>query len=82
MATLTRPRGRIRAAMFEVDLDFRALYKNGLRVPLQDKAFLVLAIPLGRSGEVVTREELPSSRWQADSFGAFEDACFRIGVGS
>jgi eukaryotic-like serine/threonine-protein kinase len=64
----------VRFATFEVDLQQGELRKNGLKVRLQDQPFLVLAILLKRSGEVVTREELRDSVWPQDTFVDFDHA--------
>ena len=47
-----------RFGLFEADLEQRTLTKAGLRVRLQDQPFQVLALLLGRPGEIVTREEI------------------------
>ena len=44
--------------VFEADLETGELYRDGLRVPLQQQPFRVLAILLTKPGELVTREEL------------------------
>ncbi|UCF35514.1 MAG: PD40 domain-containing protein [Acidobacteriota bacterium] len=53
----------IRFGVFEADLMERALYRNGLRVKLQDQPFEVLVALLERPGETVTREELYRRIW-------------------
>lgn len=73
MTTTTNSCRRIRAGLFEIDLDGREIYKEGRRVPLQDQPFRVLEVLLERPGKVVTREELQARLWQADSFGALDE---------
>jgi DNA-binding winged helix-turn-helix (wHTH) protein len=63
---------RLRFGVFEVDLRTRELRKHGVKVRLQEQPFQVLAMLLERSGEVVTREELRSRLWSADTFVDFD----------
>jgi DNA-binding winged helix-turn-helix (wHTH) protein len=62
----------IRFGVFEVNLQTGELRQRGQKVRLQEQPFRVLAVPLQRPGEVVTREELPSKLWPADTFVAFD----------
>ena len=55
--------GRLRFAVFEVDLRAGELTKRGLRIRLQEQPFQVLAMLLERPGELVTREELRKQLW-------------------
>src|SRR3989454_7864768 len=57
---------------FEVDWEAGEVRKHGIRLKLQEQPFQVLALLLRRSGKVVTREELRSQLWSADSFVEFE----------
>jgi DNA-binding winged helix-turn-helix (wHTH) protein/Flp pilus assembly protein TadD len=64
----THDSGRIRArvvrfGVFQVDLQGRDLYKNGLRLKLQQKPFQLLEVLLDRPGELVTRKELSDRLW-------------------
>jgi len=63
----------VRFGVFEADLHNRELRKQGLRLKLQDQPFNVLAILLQRPGQVVTREELRSAIWAADTFVDFDN---------
>jgi TolB-like protein/DNA-binding winged helix-turn-helix (wHTH) protein/Tfp pilus assembly protein PilF len=63
---------RLRFGAFDVDLRAGELRKQGLRVRLQEQPFQVLAMLLERPGEVVTREELRSRLWSADTFVDFD----------
>jgi len=65
-------RGPLRFGVFELDLEAGQLRKRGLRVRLQEQPFQVLAMLLGRKGEVVTREELQRKLWPADTFVDFD----------
>ena len=57
------PSGRLRFGVFEVDLRAGELTKRGLRIRLQEQPFQVLAMLLGKPGELVTREELREKIW-------------------
>jgi TolB-like protein/DNA-binding winged helix-turn-helix (wHTH) protein/Flp pilus assembly protein TadD len=59
-------------ADFEVDLRAGQLRKEGVRIRLQEQPFRVLTILLEFSQEVVTREELRSRLWPADTFVDFD----------
>ena len=57
---------------FLATLQSRELFKNGRRIRIQDKPFLVLQALLERPGEVVEREELRQRLWPDDEFGEFD----------
>lgn len=54
---------RIRFAEFEADLKSRELFRNGLKVPLQEKPCLILAALLQFPDQLITREELAARAW-------------------
>ena len=62
----------IRFSTFEVNLHSGELRRRGQKVKLQEQPFQVLAALLERPGEVVTREELRSKLWPADTFVDFD----------
>jgi len=62
----------VRFGPYEADLATGELRRDGSKVPLQDKPFQMLALLLRRPGELVTREELRSELWPADTFVDFE----------
>jgi TolB-like protein/DNA-binding winged helix-turn-helix (wHTH) protein len=64
---------RLRFDSFQVDLRSGELWKNGIRLRLQDQPFQVLRLLLDRHGEIVTREELKRALWPADTFVDFDD---------
>jgi eukaryotic-like serine/threonine-protein kinase len=64
---------RVRAGLFEIDLDSGEVHKSGRKVPLQEQPFRVLAMLLERPGEVITREELQARLWPADTFVGFDE---------
>ena len=63
----------VRFSDFEVDLLAGELRQNGIKVKLQNQPFQILAMLLERPGEVVTREELQSRLWPADTFVDFDN---------
>src|SRR2546425_1898811 len=62
----------IRFGTFEADLRAGELRRNGIKIRLQEQPFQVLAMLLERPGEIVTREELRSRLWPADTFVDFD----------
>src|SRR6266481_8411215 len=62
----------IQFGVFEVDQRAGELRRNGARVKLQEQPFQVLALLLERPGEVITREELQTRLWPADTFVDFD----------
>src|SRR6266478_1825285 len=74
MPVQTRSPGILRFGVFEVDERSGELRKQGVRIKLQEQPFHVLAVLLQRPGEVVTREELRSQNWPADTFVDFDNS--------
>jgi TolB-like protein/DNA-binding winged helix-turn-helix (wHTH) protein/Tfp pilus assembly protein PilF len=72
MGSSVVPARILRFSVFEVDLAACELRKHGLRIKLAEQPFQVLALLLEKPGEVVTREELHSRLWQADTFVDFD----------
>jgi Tol biopolymer transport system component/DNA-binding winged helix-turn-helix (wHTH) protein len=62
----------IRFGAYDADLRAQELRKNGSRIKLQPKPFHILAILLESDGGAITREELQSKLWPADTFVDFE----------
>jgi TolB-like protein/Tfp pilus assembly protein PilF len=62
----------IRFGTFEVDLRAGELRKQGVKIKLQEQPFQILAMLLANPGQVVTREELRSKLWPADTFVDFD----------
>ena len=62
----------IRFGTFEADLRAGELRRNGIKIRLQEQPFQVLAMLLEHPGEIVTREELHSRLWPADTFVDFD----------
>jgi len=61
-----------RFGAFEINLQSGELRKNGMRLRLSGQPFQVLAVLVERPGEMVTREELQSKLWPADTFVDFD----------
>jgi TolB-like protein/Tfp pilus assembly protein PilF len=65
-------RGAICFGAFELDLRAGELRKQGVKIKLQEQPFQILAMLLEQPGQVVTREELRSKLWPADTFVDFD----------
>ena len=63
----------IRFGVFEVNVDHGELRKQGRIIKLQAQPFQILAMLLGRPGEIVTREEL-QTLWCSGTFVEFDGA--------
>jgi len=62
----------VRFGTFELDLQTGELRHGGQKVRLQEQPFQVLAALLEHPGKIVTREELHSKLWPADTFVDFD----------
>src|SRR5215472_12441996 len=62
----------IRFDVFAVDVRAGELRRNGAKLKLQEQPFQVLCALLEHPGELVTREELRSRLWPADTFVDFD----------
>ena len=62
----------LRFDVFAVDVRAGELRRNGTRLKLQEQPFQVLCALLEHPGELVTREELRSRLWAADTFVDFD----------
>ena len=72
-ATPPSSAGKIaRFGVFEANLSLGELRKSGARIRLQEQPFQLLALLLERPGEVVTREELRTRLWNAETFVDFD----------
>jgi len=76
MALEVQSTGILRFGVFEVDLRSGELRKQGVRIKLQDQPFQVLRLLLQHAGELVTREELRSQIWPADTFVDFDNSLY------
>src|SRR5204863_5823412 len=61
-----------RFGAFEINLQSGELRKNGIRLRLSGQPFQVLSVLVEHPGEVVTREQLHSRLWPADTFVDFD----------
>lgn len=64
---------RISAGLFEVDLTTHEVLRQGRRVPLQEQPYRVLTLLLEHPGQIVTREEIQSRLWSADTYVSFDE---------
>jgi Tol biopolymer transport system component/DNA-binding winged helix-turn-helix (wHTH) protein len=62
----------IHFSIFELDLRAGELRRNGSKIRLQEQPYQVLLSLLEHPGEVVSREELRSKLWPADTFVDFD----------
>ena len=62
----------VRFGTFEANLSLGELRKNGAKIRIQEQPFQVLAVLLERPGEVVTREDLRTRLWNAETFVDFD----------
>ena len=62
----------LRFDVFELDVRAGELRKRGVKLRLQGQPLHVLAMLLKRAGDLVTREELRSEIWPADTFVDFD----------
>lgn len=62
----------IRFGVFQLDLQAGQLLKHGRIVRLKPQPFRLLQLLVSRAGEVVTRDEIRESLWEADTFVDFE----------
>ena len=66
------PGALIRFGLFEFDSLTGELRKKGIKTRLQGQPLEILSMLLARPGKVVTREELQTRLWPADTFVAFD----------
>ena len=57
---------------FELDFDAHELRKGGRRLRVQDQPFAVLAVLLDQPGSVISRDDLRTRLWPADTFVDFD----------
>src|SRR5262245_41267108 len=65
---------------FELDVKNAALRRDGQPIKLRPQAFRILALLVAHAGELVTREEIRSEIWTADTFVDFNqglNACIK-----
>lgn len=62
----------LRFGVFELNLDLEEVRKNGTILKLPPQPFKLLAMLAGRSGQIVTRDEIQQQLWGSDTFIDFE----------
>jgi TolB-like protein/Tfp pilus assembly protein PilF len=67
-----RPPLRVRFGQFEMDERTGELWKDGIKVRLQEQPLQILQILLEHPGELVAREELRRRVWPTDTFVDFD----------
>lgn len=72
MAQVTSPVEVIRFGSFELDVSMGELRERGVRLSIQGLPLQILAILAGKPGSLVTREELRTRLWPADTFVDFD----------
>jgi DNA-binding winged helix-turn-helix (wHTH) protein/Flp pilus assembly protein TadD/TolB-like protein len=70
----TRAPDVFRFGIFEVDLRVGELRKQGVKIKLQELPFHILCVLLQRPGGLVSREELRTQIWPADTFVDFDNS--------
>jgi cholera toxin transcriptional activator len=65
---------RVRFDHFELDCGTGELFKNGLRLKLQDQPARLLLLLVNRAGMLVTRDEIQEALWEKGQFVEFEHA--------
>jgi len=63
---------RFRFGVFEIELQTGELRRNGILIHLPPQPFKVMVLLAGRSGQLVTRDEIRQSIWGSDTFVDFE----------
>jgi TolB-like protein/DNA-binding winged helix-turn-helix (wHTH) protein/Tfp pilus assembly protein PilF len=66
--------GRFRFDVFEVNVSRGELWKQGVKIKLQEKPFQLLVLLLERAGRTTTREELRQGLWPFDTFVNFDNS--------
>ncbi len=66
--------GLYRFSIFEVNAASGELFRQGVRIKLQEQPFRLLVLLLERAGEVVRREELRDRLWPQDTFVEFDNS--------
>ncbi len=62
--------------VFELDLQRVELHKQGVRVKLQEQPLKVLQLLLESPGQIVSREQLRSRIWPANTFVEFDQGLY------
>jgi len=71
----TNPK-RVQFGVFELDLQQGELRKQGVKIKLQEQPLKVLQLLLETHGEIVSRDQLRSHIWSADTFVEFDKGLY------
>ena len=74
----TQRLNRLRFGEFVADLASGELFQHGVKVPLQDKPFQILALLLSRAKQLVSRQEIIRTIWP-DTF-VEADLCLNVAI--
>jgi DNA-binding winged helix-turn-helix (wHTH) protein len=69
---MTMKPSRYRFGIFELDVQSGEVRRNGSKLKIQEQSVQVLALLLARAGAPVTREEIRTQLWPADTFVDFD----------
>ena len=72
LTTQTKSRKRVFFGEYELDCQAGELRRNGTLLKLQPQPAKILAILVGRAGEVVMRQELAEQVWGSETYVDFE----------
>jgi DNA-binding winged helix-turn-helix (wHTH) protein len=72
MVETSKHAGKIQFGVYQADLCTGELRKHGRKIRLTGRPFQILALLLERPGELLTREEIRTRLWPADTFVDFE----------
>jgi DNA-binding winged helix-turn-helix (wHTH) protein len=78
MPSPTESSHSIRFGVFDLDVLAGELRKRGVRLPIQGLPLQVLEILLRHAGQVVTRNELRTQLWPADTFVDFDHSLHNV----
>src|SRR5215467_12277586 len=67
---------RVQFGLFELDLQQAELRKNGVKVKLQEQPLKILQLLLENPGLIVTRDQLRSRIWPANTFVEFDQGLY------
>ena len=70
-------RSQLRFGIFEIDLATNELRKRGIKIKLQEQPFQLLLALVEHPQQLVTRSELKSRLWQADTYVDFDQGLNR-----
>jgi TolB-like protein/DNA-binding winged helix-turn-helix (wHTH) protein/Flp pilus assembly protein TadD len=69
---------RVQFGVFELDLQRAELRKQGVKVKLQEQPLKVLQLLLENPGQIVSREQLRTGIWPANTFVEFDQGLYSV----